>query len=58
MPFAQFLNLDQLIKIPGGLNGVEEEFRRMMENRVNAQKLVYTAAKTTNPCPPKFPSHL
>jgi len=37
---------NKLTKIPGGLNGVEEGFRRMMENKVAAEKLVYTLAET------------
>ena len=35
-------------KIAGGLNGVEEGFKRMMENKIAAEKLVYTLAETTS----------
>jgi NADPH:quinone reductase-like Zn-dependent oxidoreductase len=43
------LKPNRVTKIPGGLNGVEEGFKRMMENRVAAEKLVYTLAETTKP---------
>jgi hypothetical protein len=33
--------------MPGGLNGVEDGFKRMMENKVTAEKLVITLAETT-----------
>lgn len=32
--------------IPGGLNGVEEGFKRMMDNKVAAEKLVYVIGDT------------
>ncbi|CAF3684653.1 unnamed protein product [Rotaria sp. Silwood1] len=35
-------------KMPGGLNSVEEGFQLMMNDRVSAEKLVYTIAETTN----------
>ena len=38
---------NKVTKIPGGLDGVEEGFKRMMENKVAAEKLVYTVAETT-----------
>jgi hypothetical protein len=38
---------NRVTKIPGGLNGVEEVFNRMMENKMAAEKLVYTMAETT-----------
>ncbi len=41
------LKPNKVTKIPGGLNGVEVGFKRMMENRVVAEKLVYTVAETT-----------
>ena len=41
------LKPNRVTKIPGGLNGVEEGFKRMMENKVAAEKLVYTLAETT-----------
>ena len=36
-------------KIPGGLNGVEEGFKKMMDNKIAAEKLVYTLAETKKP---------
>ncbi|CAF3339420.1 unnamed protein product [Rotaria socialis] len=36
-------------KITGGLNGVEQGFQMMMENKIAAEKLVYTMAETTKP---------
>ncbi|CAF1200113.1 unnamed protein product [Adineta ricciae] len=36
-------------KLPGGLSGIEEGFKKMMENRVAAEKLVYAIAETTKP---------
>jgi NADPH:quinone reductase-like Zn-dependent oxidoreductase len=38
---------NKVVKIPGGLNGVEDGFKQMMENKVAAEKLVYTLAETT-----------
>lgn len=38
---------NKVTKIPGGLNGVEEGFKKMMENKVAAEKLVYTIAETS-----------
>lgn len=38
---------NKVTKIPGGFNGVEEGFKRMMENKVAAEKFVYTIAETT-----------
>lgn len=43
------LKPNKVTKIPGGLNGVEEGFKRMMENKVTAEKLVYTIDETTKP---------
>lgn len=43
------LKPNKVTMIPGGLNGVEEGFKRMMENKVAAEKLVYTIAETTKP---------
>ncbi|CAF1300589.1 unnamed protein product [Adineta steineri] len=40
------LKPNRVTKIPGGLNGVQEGFKRMMENKVAAEKLVYTLAET------------
>ncbi|CAF1493177.1 unnamed protein product [Rotaria sordida] len=42
------LKPNRVTKIPGGLNGVEEGFKRMMENKVAAEKLVYTIAETNS----------
>jgi NADPH:quinone reductase-like Zn-dependent oxidoreductase len=39
---------NKVTKMPGGLNGVEDGFKRMMENKVAGEKLVYTLAETTN----------
>ena len=41
------LKPNKVTKIPGGLNGVEEGFQRMMENKIAAEKLVYTIAETS-----------
>ncbi len=41
------LKPNKVTKIPGGLNGVEEGFKRMMENKIAAEKLVYAVAETT-----------
>ncbi|CAF1485608.1 unnamed protein product [Rotaria sp. Silwood1] len=41
------LKPNRVTKISGGLNGVEEGFKQMMENKVAAEKLVYTLAETT-----------
>ncbi len=41
------LKPNRVTKIPGGFNRVEEGFKRMMENKVAAEKLVYTVAETT-----------
>ena len=43
------LKPNRVTMMPGGLNGVEEGFKRMMENKVAAEKLVYTIAETTRP---------
>ena len=40
------LKPNKVTKVPGGLNGVEEGFKRMMENKVTAEKLVYTLTET------------
>jgi NADPH:quinone reductase-like Zn-dependent oxidoreductase len=40
------LKPNRVTKIPGGLNGVEEGFQRMIENKVTAEKLVYTIDET------------
>ena len=40
---------NKVTRIAGGLNGVEEGFKRMMENKVAAEKLVYAIAETTKP---------
>lgn len=40
------LKPNKVTKVSGGLNGVEEGFKRMMENKVAAEKLVYTIAET------------
>ncbi|CAF1409258.1 unnamed protein product [Rotaria sordida] len=42
------LKPNRVTKIPGGLNGVEEGFKRMMENKMAAEKLVYTIAETNS----------
>ncbi|CAF1434016.1 unnamed protein product [Adineta steineri] len=41
------LRPNRVTKMPDGLNGVEEGFTRMMENKIAAEKLVYTVAETT-----------
>ena len=41
------LKPSKVTKMPGGLNGVEEGFKQMMENKVTGEKLVYTLAETT-----------
>ena len=38
---------NKVTKIPGGLNGAEDRFKRIMENKVAAKKLVYTMVETT-----------
>ncbi|UJR17530.1 hypothetical protein I4U23_004425 [Adineta vaga] len=38
---------NKVTKIPGGLNGIEERFKRMMENKVAGEKFVYAIAETT-----------
>jgi NADPH:quinone reductase-like Zn-dependent oxidoreductase len=38
---------NKVTKIPGGLNGVENGFKQMMENKIAGEKLVYTLAETT-----------
>ncbi|CAF1368521.1 unnamed protein product [Adineta steineri] len=38
---------NKVTKMPGGLNGVEEGFKKMMDNKVAAEKIVYTMAETT-----------
>lgn len=43
------LKPNKATKVPGGLNGVEEGFQRMMENKIAAEKLVYTIAETSKP---------
>ena len=40
------LKPNKATKIPGGLNGVDEGFKRMMENKIAAEKLVYSLAET------------
>ncbi|UJR34470.1 hypothetical protein I4U23_021877 [Adineta vaga] len=40
------LKPNRVTKIPGGLNGIKEGFQRMMENKVAAEKLVYTLNET------------
>ncbi len=40
---------NKALKMPGGLNGVENGFKQMMENKVAGEKLVYTLADTTKP---------
>ena len=40
------LKPNKATKIAGGLNGVEEGFQRMMDNKIAAEKLVYTLAET------------
>lgn len=52
------LKPNRVTLIPGGLNGVEEGFKRMMENKVAAEKLVYAIAETTGPHTVKFSSNL
>ncbi|UJR32645.1 hypothetical protein I4U23_020105 [Adineta vaga] len=42
------LKANRVTKMPGGLNGIEDGFKRMMENRVQAEKLVYTLAETND----------
>jgi hypothetical protein len=49
------LKPNRVTKIPGGLNGVEEGFHRMMENKVTAEKLVYTLSETDVPLKLKYP---
>ncbi|CAF3876683.1 unnamed protein product [Adineta steineri] len=39
---------NKVCKISGGLNAVEHGFKQMMDNKVTAEKLVYTLAETTN----------
>ena len=36
-------------KISGGLNAVEQGFTRMMENKISAEKIVYSIVETTKP---------
>lgn len=43
------LQPNRVTKISNGLNGVEEGFKRMMENKVAAEKFVYTLAETKQP---------
>lgn len=40
------LKPNRVTKISGGLTGVEEGFKRMMENKVAAEKFVYTLTET------------
>lgn len=40
------LKPNRVSKIPNGLNGVEKGFKRMMENKIAAEKLVYALAET------------
>jgi hypothetical protein len=53
-----FVKPNKVTKIPGGLNGVEEGFKRMMENKIAAKKLVYTVAKTAKQCRLELNSNL
>lgn len=41
------LKPNKVAKIPNGLNGVEDGFKRMKEKKVTAEKLVITIAETT-----------
>jgi threonine dehydrogenase-like Zn-dependent dehydrogenase len=41
------LKPNKVTKMSGGLNAVEDGFKRMMEKKVTAEKLVYTLAETT-----------
>ncbi|CAF3271631.1 unnamed protein product [Rotaria sp. Silwood2] len=52
------LKPNRVTMMPGGLNGVEEGFKRMMKNKVAAEKLVYTMAETTKPRILKLNSNL
>ena len=40
------LKPNRVVKMPGGLNGIDDGFKRMMENKVAAEKLVYTLSET------------
>lgn len=42
----QILKPNRVTRIEGGLNGVEQGFKRMMKNEVAAEKFVYTLAET------------
>lgn len=55
---GELIKLNRMVRIPGGLHGVEEGFRRMMKSRVNAKKSVYTFAETTKPYFQELPSRL
>ncbi|CAF1377767.1 unnamed protein product [Adineta steineri] len=52
------LKPNKVTKISGGLNGVENGFKRMMENKVACEKFVYTMAETTKHYEPKINSNL
>ncbi|UJR16841.1 hypothetical protein I4U23_003740 [Adineta vaga] len=49
---------NRVTKIPGGLNGVEQGFKRMMDNKVAGEKFVYSLAETTKPLEGKINSNL
>lgn len=42
----EILKPNRVTKMPDGLNGIESGFKRMMDNKVIAEKLVYTLAET------------
>jgi len=53
-----FVKPNRVTKISGGLNGVEEGFKRMMDNKISAEKIVYTIDETTKPTNLKINSNL
>lgn len=54
----RLLKPNRVTMMSGGLNAVEEGFKRMMNNQVAAEKLVYTIAETTKSCILKLNSNL
>ncbi|CAF1245750.1 unnamed protein product [Adineta ricciae] len=40
------LKPNRVTKIPGGLNGIKDGFKKMIDNQIAAEKLVYTIAET------------
>lgn len=52
------LKPNPVTKIPGGLNAVEQGFKRMMDNKIAGEKLFYTLAETVKPDVGKLNSNL